>query len=88
MAKVAKKFCLQTTAGTSASYTVPPLKYAVINVHNSSNNASSGLVYDGQDAFIGSMHDGNGIVVPAGSSIAAKVVSGGPVLITGFEYDV
>lgn len=94
MAKLAKIFSIASaTSGAQAGqpYTVPPGKYAIVNVLGGTGNAGNGFILNGVSFPIGDTIAAgalNGMVLPAGSTISAVFVSGGPVLLTGFEYDV
>lgn len=87
--QVARIFALQSGPGTSATYTVPspsggdPGRHAVVTAWSAGGNASNGLVLNGADfPFVGQL---SGLVVPSGGTLAAKVVTGSPVIVTGFE---
>lgn len=87
MATVAKIFATRSNPGTSAVYTVPAGKHAVLYCFGRGSNVGSGIVINGVTIPLG-VADLTGLVVPAGTTIAAHVVSGGPgVFISGFEYD-
>ncbi len=87
--QVARIFALQSGDGTSAVYTVPspsgadPGRHAVVTAWSAGGNAGNGLVLNGVDfPFTGQL---SGLVAPSGATLAAKVVTGAPVIITGFE---
>ena len=93
MAKLAKIFSIASaTSGAQAGqpYTVPPGKYAIVNVFGGTGNAGNGFTLNGVSFQIGDTMAATrfpGITLPAGSTISAVFVSGSPVLLTGFEYD-